>query len=76
MTDRLPTCTPRQVLAALQRAGWRVIKIKGSHHRLEHPENPALRITLPLRRGDMPRRTLNSVLKQARISEEEFRALL
>ncbi len=38
---RLPKLRGRQVIAALKRAGFEVIRIKGSHHFLRHPDGRA-----------------------------------
>jgi predicted RNA binding protein YcfA (HicA-like mRNA interferase family) len=76
MTSRLPTCTARQVLGALQKAGWQVIHVKGSHHRLVHLSHPSLRVTIAVHPGDIPRPLLARILKQADLTEEEFRKLL
>ena len=34
----LPSLTGKELVAALERAGFRVIRIKGSHHALRHPD--------------------------------------
>jgi len=34
--SRLPQVTPRKMIAALQRAGFHVERVKGSHHFLLH----------------------------------------
>jgi predicted RNA binding protein YcfA (HicA-like mRNA interferase family) len=40
MSRRLPTVKPRHVIAALQRAGFVVRRITGSHYRLCSPDDP------------------------------------
>jgi predicted RNA binding protein YcfA (HicA-like mRNA interferase family) len=35
---RLPRITGREVVAALRKAGFEVVRIKGSHHFLRHPD--------------------------------------
>ncbi|MBI3608804.1 MAG: type II toxin-antitoxin system HicA family toxin [Nitrospirae bacterium] len=35
---RLPRLTGRHLIAMLRKAGFRVDRIKGSHHFLEHPD--------------------------------------
>lgn len=35
---KLPRLTGRQLIAALRRAGFDVIRVKGSHHFLRHPD--------------------------------------
>jgi predicted RNA binding protein YcfA (HicA-like mRNA interferase family) len=74
--QRLPALKPKEVLRALQRAGFYVHHTKGSHHILKHPARPHLRITLPMHGADLKRRTLQSIIDQSGLSAEEFIALL
>ncbi|OFW33903.1 MAG: hypothetical protein A3J28_18565 [Acidobacteria bacterium RIFCSPLOWO2_12_FULL_60_22] len=76
MTARLPSVKPRPVLKALERAGFFVHHITGSHYILKHPEKPTLRVTLPYHSKDLKRGTLQAMLKQAGLTAEEFNALL
>lgn len=76
MSPRLPACTARQVLAALQKTGWYVHHSTGSHHILRHPDKPGLRVTVAVHSRDIPRPTLQLILKQAGLSTEEFIQLL
>ena len=76
MSHHLPVLTPKEVLRALQRAGFFVHHSTGSHYILKHPENPALRVTLPFHNRELKRRTLISVIEQAGYTVEEFRTLL
>jgi len=73
---RLGPAKPRLVLRALQRAGFVVHHTSGSHYILKHPDKPGMRVTLPYHNRDLKRRTLESVLEQAGLTHEEFRALL
>ena len=72
---RLPTVTARETVAALRRAGWSVIGQTGSHAKLGHPSTSA-RVTVPMHSGDINSGTLRSILKQAGLTADEFRALL
>jgi predicted RNA binding protein YcfA (HicA-like mRNA interferase family) len=36
MTDRLPTLKATEVVRALEKAGFAVVRTTGSHHRLVH----------------------------------------
>jgi predicted RNA binding protein YcfA (HicA-like mRNA interferase family) len=38
VTSRLPRLTGGELLAALRRAGFEVVRIKGSHHFLRHED--------------------------------------
>jgi predicted RNA binding protein YcfA (HicA-like mRNA interferase family) len=76
MSERLPSLTPRQVLSALQRAGFVIHHTTGSHQFLKHPSKPALRVSVPYHRKDLKRGTLRSILRQAGFTPEEFSKLL
>ncbi|MBK5231969.1 MAG: type II toxin-antitoxin system HicA family toxin [Thermoleophilia bacterium] len=40
MSESLPTVSGKQLIRALERQGWYVKRIRGSHHVLRHPEIP------------------------------------
>jgi predicted RNA binding protein YcfA (HicA-like mRNA interferase family) len=76
MSVRLPAVKPKEVLRALRRAGFFIHHTSGSHHVLKHPDRPHLRVTIPFHGKDLKRRTLASIIEQAELTTEEFRALL
>jgi predicted RNA binding protein YcfA (HicA-like mRNA interferase family) len=53
-----------EVIRVLQAAGWRIARIKGSHHHLRHAILPGT-VTVPHRRKDIPQGTLHSIEKQS-----------
>ncbi len=60
----------RDVIRMLQQDGWTLVRTKGSHRQFRHPEKPGT-VTVAGKLGvDMPRGTLNSVMKQAGLTEE------
>lgn len=64
------------VLRALQRAGWTGVRQRGSHIRLHKlVGGQVLKITIPARRP-IKRSTLAHILKQARLTVDEFAKLL
>jgi predicted RNA binding protein YcfA (HicA-like mRNA interferase family) len=69
---RLPSLTARQVLAALQRAGFYIHHQTGSHATLKHARDPRLRVTVPVHARDLQRGTLMSIIRQAGMTQEEF----
>ena len=73
---RLPALKPKRVLQAFKRAGFFTHHVRGSHYYLKHPDKPGLLITLPYHKKDLKRGTLQSILKQAGLTLEEFRELL
>ncbi len=74
--SRLPQITARQMLAALQKAGFIVDRIKGSHHFLRHKGDPTRRTVIAVHPRDLRAGTVHDVLKQAKISRSEFLKLL
>jgi predicted RNA binding protein YcfA (HicA-like mRNA interferase family) len=64
------------LVRVLQRGGWKVVRQKGSHQRLEHPERPGNAVTIAVHAGrDLPEGTLRAVLRRAGLSREDFDAL-
>jgi predicted RNA binding protein YcfA (HicA-like mRNA interferase family) len=51
MNERLPALTARDVIRALERAGFVVSRTSGSHCRLIHNVDPARKITVPVHSG-------------------------
>ncbi len=72
---RLPVHSYRKVIAALGRSGLVELtgRGKGSHHRLYHPNDLTITITLPPRDK---RGTLHSSIEAAGLTREEFLNLL
>lgn len=56
----------RELLKLLNSDGWVVVRIKGSHHQLKHPIKKGT-VTIPHPKNDLPRKTFESILKQAGI---------
>lgn len=48
--SRLPRLTGRQLIAALRKAGFHPIRVKGSHHFLRHPDGRCT--VVPVHRGE------------------------
>jgi predicted RNA binding protein YcfA (HicA-like mRNA interferase family) len=76
MSQHLPALKPARVLRALERAGFFVHHVKGSHYILKHPDKLHLRVTLPFRGTDLKRRTLMSIIEQSDLSIDEFLSFL
>ncbi len=74
--SKVPSVNYEQVIRALRRDGWVVVRQKGSHIRLQkHTPDKALKLTVPAHRP-IKRSTLAHILKQANISVETFIELL
>jgi predicted RNA binding protein YcfA (HicA-like mRNA interferase family) len=72
----LPALSGRDVIAALERAGFEVIRTKGSHRFLRHRNDPGRQTVVPVHRNDLPPGTLRAILRQARLSPAQLLDLL
>lgn len=74
---RLPSLTGRDVIRALQSAGFSIVRTTGSHYRLVHHSDPTRQATVPVHKGrDIPRGTLRAIVDQAGLTVDEFIDLL
>ncbi|MEM3565241.1 MAG: type II toxin-antitoxin system HicA family toxin [Candidatus Jordarchaeaceae archaeon] len=73
--SKLPSLTPKKIIKILEKRGFVLDRVKGSHHIYYHPETRK-RVVVPLHKKDLPKGTLIEILKQAGISREELRNLL
>ena len=71
--SRLPALTSREVIRALERAGFREHRQRGSHKIFK---KEALRVTVPVHSGDLKKGTVRSIVEQAGFTIEEFIELL
>jgi predicted RNA binding protein YcfA (HicA-like mRNA interferase family) len=72
---KLPRVSGKQALEALLKIGFFVHRVHGSHYILKH-QDTGFRITIPYHRKTLAPKTLNTILKQAGISPDEFSELL
>lgn len=76
MNQRLPSLNAREVVRALERAGFTVTRTSGSHARLVHATDAKRQVTVPMHTGDVKRGTLRAIVGQAGLTVSEFIALL
>jgi predicted RNA binding protein YcfA (HicA-like mRNA interferase family) len=77
MNAKLGSLSGREVVRALERAGFVLKRVTGSHHILVHPDDKTRRTIVPVHgRTNLKRGTLHGILKQAKLTESELRALL
>ena len=70
-----PRVTGAELIAGLQKAGFTVIRIKGSHHMMRHADGSA--VSVPVHPGrDMPKGTLRGILVIVGMDIEELRERL
>jgi predicted RNA binding protein YcfA (HicA-like mRNA interferase family) len=73
MPKKLPALKPKMVIRALERHGFYVHRVTGSHYILKKGRQ---RATVPYHNKDLKPRTLASIIEQAGLTIEEFLELL
>ncbi len=74
--SKVPSLTYQQIIRALQKDGWTVVRQRGSHIRLQKRiGDELLKLTVPAHKP-VKRSTLSHILKQARLSLDDFLDLL
>ena len=64
-----PTFKAREVTAALEKAGFNRVRQKGSHLQMKRGN---LLVTIPQHPGDLSPEVFRSILRQARMTLDEF----
>ncbi len=73
---KVPSLNYDKVINALKRNGWVVVRQKGSHIRLQkRTRDTTLKIIVPAHKP-IKRSTLSRILKQAKLTIDEFNDLL
>jgi predicted RNA binding protein YcfA (HicA-like mRNA interferase family) len=73
--SRLPHPRGRELLRALERAGFVVIRVRGSHHQMKHPDGRVT--TVPVHAGEVIGNSLmKAILKQCEMSIDQINELL
>jgi predicted RNA binding protein YcfA (HicA-like mRNA interferase family) len=75
MSPALPTLTSRELIRALERAGFVFRRQRGSHQIYQHLQT-GKRVSVPFHRGDFPKGTLRQILRDADLSIEELLELI
>ena len=72
----LPVISGREAVKALSRAGFRVVRQRGSHVRLEkRTEEGLIKLTVPLHKS-LKKGTLRRIIKDSGLTVQEFNVLL
>jgi predicted RNA binding protein YcfA (HicA-like mRNA interferase family) len=71
----VPSVRGERVVRALERAGFKVARVAGSHRILRHPDGRGT--TVPVHQGqDVAKGTLRGILSDVGMTVEELRRLL
>lgn len=74
--SKVPSLNYNELIRALQRDGWVVVRQKGSHIRLQKRlQDEVLKLTVPAHRP-IKRSTLSRILKQARLTVARLKSLV
>jgi predicted RNA binding protein YcfA (HicA-like mRNA interferase family) len=69
----LPTISGKQAVRALLRLGFRIDRIRGSHHVLLHDGPPVRAVSVPVHGSKpLPTGTLHDIIKKSGFSAEEI----
>ena len=75
MPDFLPAIPGEKVVRALERAGFTVARVRGSHHVMRHPDGRT--VVVPVHAGhDIAKGTLRNILAIIGMDAKELRTLL
>ena len=68
---KLPSLSSRKVIQILEKKGFILDRMKGSHRIYYHPDTKR-RVVVPFHKKDLPRGTLLEILKQAGVDKEDL----
>lgn len=75
MSSAIPALPGIKVVRALERAGFKVTRVRGSHYMMRNPDGRS--VPVPVHPGrDMPKGTLRNVLSIIGMDPDELRGLL
>ena len=67
----------RQVVRALERDGFKVLRVTGSHHILARPGVAGSRVIVPIHGArDLPPGTVRSIIAQSGLTVDAFMSLI
>lgn len=75
MSAKLPAVRPKDLIRVLEKKGWRLDRVRGSHHIMVHPVLKKA-LPVPMHNRDLKAGTLSGILRSAGISRQELTELL
>lgn len=75
MAGRLPGVRAKELISALEKAGFEFQRQSGGHVSLRHSDTVRT-VIVPVHSRELPRWLLKKIIKDADLSEDEFRKLL
>ena len=76
MSEKLPVITGKEFIKLLEKLGFSVIRINGSHYRLKHPDGRIT--TVPVHKNDsLPKGLLRKIIREdIKLTIEELKEYL
>jgi predicted RNA binding protein YcfA (HicA-like mRNA interferase family) len=75
MSGKLPALTGAEVIQALERSGFTVVRIRGSHHVLRHTDGRTT--VVPVHAGEtIGPGLMSKIFRDCGLDREQFRGLL
>ncbi|MEK7225240.1 MAG: type II toxin-antitoxin system HicA family toxin [Bacteroidota bacterium] len=76
MSEHLPVISGKDFIKVLQKLGFVLLRINGSHHRLKHPDGRIT--TVPVHKNDpLPKGLLRKIIREdLKMEPEQLRDLL
>ena len=75
MSGKLPALTGPEIILALERSGFVVVRIRGSHHSLHHEDGRTTMVPVHAAETIGPG-LMSKILRDCSLNRDEFRALL
>lgn len=72
---KLPVLTPQNLVKALEKAGFELLRVRGSHYYFYNRQTDRIAV-VPFHSRDIRKGTLHAILKDADIDLEEPQGLL
>lgn len=72
---QLPSINGKELVAALKRAGFEVVRVKGSHHFIRHSDGRSTVVTVHTGE-DIGPGLMAKILRDCEISRDQFQELL
>jgi predicted RNA binding protein YcfA (HicA-like mRNA interferase family) len=66
-----PSLTPKELIKVLERKGFVLKRVHGSHHYYVHPGTGKIAV-VPMHNKDLAKGTLHAILKQAGVEKENI----
>lgn len=76
MSRELPALNGKEIIAALEKAGFKVSRTRGSHHIMKKDGHPFVVTVAVHGARAIPRGTLHAIIRGAGLTPEGFWALL